>query len=125
MEKNYKNADKIFLGELASSTRNHEGKLLVRVLERLKGHIQEVELVETGDGGGDCGLGVDPDSEYLIFVGEDNHANICNGSTRASSVGIIVERFTDGTVLNEGVDPNKISQDHLEKIRKLSSVYKK
>ncbi|MBB3166950.1 hypothetical protein [Simiduia aestuariiviva] len=84
-ETNFRDASKIFIGRI-SEGRNHNEPYSLDVIKVYKGSVSDREFVFLGNGNGDCGLGHDKQSDYLIYLQDDNRANICTGSVRASSV---------------------------------------
>ncbi|MBF2759756.1 MAG: hypothetical protein ISN28_05735 [Ectothiorhodospiraceae bacterium AqS1] len=50
-------------------------------LHRIRGEVEDREIVRTGLGGGDCGVRMEVGSVYMIFLDEDDpRIGICDGS---------------------------------------------
>lgn len=114
----YDAASKVFIGKLVSASRDGKSVLHISVSEAFKGRVSAFELVITGDGNGDCGLGVDESSEYLFYLDEMGKADICGGSVRASAK-VIWDLVGGATKIS-----NEINSNRVEQLRKITASNK-
>ncbi|MCL1038387.1 hypothetical protein L2750_14735 [Shewanella submarina] len=87
-------ADIIYIGELKSAELVypesydgwHQVQGHLQVKDRIKGYAPDIDLIQTGTGGGDCGVMMTIGREYLIFKREnDIRIGICDGSKQIDS----------------------------------------
>ena len=87
VEENFNNAATIFVGRILSAQeiRGDESELSAvagtfRIIETIKGNPERLAVVETGFGGGDCGVPLLVGQSYVFFADPNGRINICNGT---------------------------------------------
>ena len=87
VEEKFANASTVFVGRILSAQeiRGEQPRLSAvvgtfRVSETLKGNPERLSVVETGYGGGDCGVQLLVGETYVFFADAAGRVNICTGT---------------------------------------------